>query len=91
MQWQRHAGYHRKKAGDDVEQRRLLDERLTGQRWHDQVAALKKIQHDAEVMRFVRLPGIVTDQAEQHPSGHERDEPHTGRQAMKRTRRCDVD
>ncbi len=59
----------------DEKHRRLLDERLAGERRHQPVAALEDVIDQPEGIGFIRLPGVVADEAEPNPCGKQGEEP----------------
>jgi hypothetical protein len=55
----------------EVEQRRLLEERLAGERRHHPRAASQQVVDHAEGVGLVGLPRIVADEPRQDPGGAE--------------------
>ncbi len=55
--------------GGDEEKGRLLHERLAAERRDHPVAALEDVEDQAEGVGLVGLPGVVADEAEEHPAG----------------------
>ena len=58
-------------AGDDVDRRRLFDERFAREGSYDPVARPQMVEDDPEGVRLVRLPRIVADKPEQNPCGRQ--------------------
>jgi hypothetical protein len=57
----------RERGGGKVEERRLLEERLPGERGHHPGAAAQQLEDDAKGVCLVRLPRVAPDEAWQYP------------------------
>ncbi len=74
MQRQQRFGQRCAKRRDQIEQRRLVEERLAGQRRHQPVTALEEVVDDAEGIGLVWFPWLVPDKTGDDPRRGEQQE-----------------